>query len=190
MRGTVRARGKGRWQIQVYAGRQPDGRERRIARTIHGTRREADHALARLITEVEAGQHQGDDPTVTQLAEQWYTARHADWSPGTARQYRHQLDRHLLPALGTHRARKVRASDLDRLYAQMRAQGLAPGTIRKTHTIASAIFTQAEKWDIVTTSPARKATPPPLDHAPVDPPKTSSGVGSVRAIQVPTVDWP
>lgn len=128
MRGTVRARGKAVWQVQVYAGRHPDGREKRVARTIRGTRKDADRALAALVLQVEAGQHRGDDPTVTELAEQWYAARVADWSPGTARQYRHQLDRHLLPALGTTRARKVRPADLDRLYATMRAQGLAPGT--------------------------------------------------------------
>ena len=121
MRGTVRARGKGRWQIQAYAGRHPDGREKRIARTIHGTRKDAERALAALVLQVEAGQHRGDDPTVAELAEQWYAARAADWSPGTARQYRHQLDRHILPALGTTRARKVRPADLDRLYATMRA---------------------------------------------------------------------
>lgn len=180
MRGTIRARGKGRWQVQVYAGRGPDGREKRVARTIHGKRSDAEHALRALIAEVEAGQHRGDDPTFDQLAEQWYATRHADWSPGTARQYRHQLDRHLLPALATLRARKVRAADLDHLYATMRTQGLAPGTIRKTHTIASAIFAQAEKWDVVTTSPARKATPPKVDPAPVDPP-TAAQVARVLA---------
>lgn len=170
MRGTIRARGKGRWQVQVYAGRTPDGREHRVARTIHGTKRDAERTLTRLITEVEAGRHHTDDPTVTQLAEQWYAARQADWSPGTARQYRHQLDRHILPTLGPMRARKVRPSDLDRLYAAMRADGLAPGTVRKTHTIASSIFTQAEKWDLVATNPARAATPPKLTAPPVDPP--------------------
>ena len=44
MRGTIRARGKGRWQVQVYAGRSPDGREKRVARTIRGTRKDAERA--------------------------------------------------------------------------------------------------------------------------------------------------
>lgn len=114
MRGTVRARGKGTWQVQVYAGQHPDGRERRVARTIHGTRRQADEALRDLIREVETGRHRTDNPTVTELAEQWYSTRVADWSPGTARQYRHQLDRHILPAIGSINARKVRPADLDR----------------------------------------------------------------------------
>lgn len=104
MRGTVRARGKGTWQVQVYAGRTPDGRERRVARTIHGTRRQADAALARLVLEVETGRHQSDDPTVTELAEQWFAARVADWSPGTARQYRHRSTRgHRTPVGGRPR---------------------------------------------------------------------------------------
>lgn len=83
MRGTIRARGKGRWQVQAYAGRGPDDREKRVARTIRGTKRDAERALAALVVEVEAGQHRGDDPTVAELAEQWYAARVADWSPGS-----------------------------------------------------------------------------------------------------------
>jgi len=93
VRGTVRARGKGTWQVQVYAGRTPDGREKRVARTIHGTRRQADEALRDLIRQVETGRHRTDNPTVTELAEQWYATRVADWSPGTARQYRHRPTR-------------------------------------------------------------------------------------------------
>lgn len=70
MRGTIRARGKGRWQVQVYAGRDHrTGKERRVARTIHGTRSGADHALRQLIREVEAGQHRGDD--IHDIKETW-----------------------------------------------------------------------------------------------------------------------
>lgn len=178
MRGTIRPRGKGRWQVQVYAGRHPDGREKRIARTVTGRKADAETALRDLIRQVEAGQHRGDDPTVAELAEQWYATRAPDWSPGTARQYRHQLDRHITPAIGTTKARKVRPADLDRLYATMRAQGLAAGTVRKTHTTLSSIFTQAEKWGIVVTSPARAATPPKVTPAPVDPP-TPDDIGAI-----------
>lgn len=104
MRGTVRARGKNTWQVQVYAGHHPDGRERRVARTIHGTRRQADEALRDLIREVETGRHRTDNPTVTELAEQWYATRDADWSPGTARQYRHRpTRRHRTPMDGRDR---------------------------------------------------------------------------------------
>lgn len=113
MRGTIRARGKGTWQVQVYAGRDPHtGRERRIARTIHGTKRDAERALARLITEVEAGQHRGDDPTVATLAEQWYTARSGSWSPRTRDAYRRELDQRIIPRLGHRKARTITARDL------------------------------------------------------------------------------
>ena len=60
MRGTIRARGKGRWQVQVYAGRDLDGRERRVACTVHGKRADADQAPRALIRKVEGGQHSGD----------------------------------------------------------------------------------------------------------------------------------
>lgn len=170
MRGTIRARGKGRWQIQVYAGRGPDGREHRVARTIHGKRADADQALRQLIREVEAGQHRGDDPTVTQLAEQWYTARSSAWSPRTRTTYRATIDQRITPHLGHRRARTITTRDLDLLYATLTTNGDGPQTIRKTHTVIRSMYTQAVRWGITTTNPAVHATPPAITPAPIEPP--------------------
>lgn len=182
MRGTIRARGKGRWQVQVYAGRGPDGTERRRARTIHGTKRDAEAALNRLILEVEAGQHTGDDPTVAELAEQWYQARRADWSPDTSDAYRRSLDNWVLPRLGRKRARKVTARDLDQAYAAMTADGAGAQTVRKAHTVLRSMFAQAGRWGIVAANPAANATPPKVTEAPVEPPDPAKVAALLAAI--------
>jgi hypothetical protein len=61
MRGTIRQRKRGVWQVQVYVGRDPDGRHRRKARTIHGTKRDAETELRNMVDEVKAGQHRPAD---------------------------------------------------------------------------------------------------------------------------------
>jgi hypothetical protein len=61
MKGTARKRGTDRWQIQVYAGVDPNtGRERRVTRTIVAPHTKAgqkvvDQALAALILDVSPG---------------------------------------------------------------------------------------------------------------------------------------
>ena len=56
MRGTIRQRAKGSWTIQVYAGKDPvTGKKKSVARTVRGTKKEAELALARLISSVETG---------------------------------------------------------------------------------------------------------------------------------------
>lgn len=170
MRGTIRARGKGTWQVQVYAGRGPDGREKRVARTVHGKRADADQALRALILEVEAGQHRGDDPTVADLAEQWYAARSASWSPRTRGEYRRQVDLRIVPHLGKRKARTVTARDLDLFYATLSREGVGAQTVRKVHTVVRSMYAQAVRWGIVTANPAAHATPPDIVGAPIEPP--------------------
>lgn len=182
MRGTIRARGKGRWQVQVYAGRGPDGREKRVARTIHGKKSDAETALRDLIREVEAGHHQGDDPTVTQLADQWTAARSRDWSPRTRLEYQRQIDLRITPHLGATRARRVHARDLDLLYASLAGEGVGDQTIRKTHTVLRSMFAQAVRWGIVAVNPAAHATPPRITEAPIEPPDPAAVTALLAAV--------
>jgi hypothetical protein len=55
MRGVVEPRGDNKWRVRVFAGRE-GGKVRWVSRTVKGTKRQAQVALAKLVTEVEAGQ--------------------------------------------------------------------------------------------------------------------------------------
>ena len=58
----------------MSTGRDPvKGRYRYVSRTVQGTRKEAEAALAALVTQVNAGAggHTGTNATVAELVEQW-----------------------------------------------------------------------------------------------------------------------
>jgi hypothetical protein len=56
MAGSLEKRGRDSWRLVVSAGYDPvSGQRRRIQRTVHGSKREAERALARLLVEVEGG---------------------------------------------------------------------------------------------------------------------------------------
>ena len=62
----------------------------------------------------------GTDATVAVLLERWFEVASPDWSPKTVVSHRSIINNHLTPRLGAVQLRKLRAADLDRLYAALR----------------------------------------------------------------------
>ncbi|GAF69410.1 unnamed protein product, partial [marine sediment metagenome] len=166
MRGTVRQRGRGVWQVQVYVGRDPDGRHRRKARTLHGSKRDAETALREMVSEVESGQHRpGDDHlTVPDLIAERIMMREPDWSPGTTNEARVRLRVHhrradLPPVV------KVRPQHIDKWYSDLRAQGLGPAKVLKLHVDLHAALDLAMRWDLIAANPADRVDPPKVPRS-------------------------
>ena len=101
MRGHLRQRGADSFQLIVYAGRDPvSGKDRYVRKTFKGSKRAAQQALARVVTEVGDGEHVGTEASFADLLERWYERSVADRSPATALAHRSIIDRHLIPTLG------------------------------------------------------------------------------------------
>ena len=84
MRGHIRKRSAGSWQISVSAGFDPvTGKRKQIWRTVRGTKKDAEREVTKLLREVDAGN--SADPgrlTVGDYMERWL--RHVQGSrPGT-----------------------------------------------------------------------------------------------------------
>jgi integrase len=71
VRGHLQARGRRVWRAKVYLGRGDDGTKRYVTRTIRGTKREAEEALAELVVEAGAGIHDVTDGTLAALGTKW-----------------------------------------------------------------------------------------------------------------------
>jgi hypothetical protein len=80
-----RQRSADSFQLIVYAGRDPvSGKDRYVRKAFKGSKRAAQQALARLVTEVGDGEHVGTEASFAGLLERWYERSVADWSPATA----------------------------------------------------------------------------------------------------------
>src|SRR5437899_2585888 len=172
MTGSVRQRAPGSWELRVHAGRDPlTGRKRYAQRTVKGTKREAEAALARLVTEVGDGAHAPvREGTVRELLERWFAHGEADWSPTVVRSYRSIIERVVLPRFGTTPLRKLRATDIDAFYAELRKRGGANGarlsaaSVRRIHSVLRRALAQGVKWGLLTANPAANASPPREPH--------------------------
>ncbi|MGB3412608.1 MAG: site-specific integrase [Microthrixaceae bacterium] len=172
MRGGLRELKPGVWEVRAEAGRDPvSGRRRQVSRTVRGTKREAQKKLNALVADLDQGNQVGSDATFADVAERWLNLSGADLSPTTLRRYSQLLRSHILPAIGTQSAHKVRTSDLDDLYQGLIAtKGLAPATVRQVHSVIRRAMSQAVRWGWITTNPAANTTPPRVTKPTIKPP--------------------
>lgn len=141
MRGSMRQRSEGSWELRVFLGREPPtGRRQYVTKTVRGTKREAQRALAALVA--------GPAPTgpvaaltAGQMLERWFEHAEGRLSPSTAAHTRVVLDAHLLPHIGDTPLRKLTTAKIDALYGLLSERGgrggrpLAPATVRRTHNV-------------------------------------------------------
>lgn len=84
--------------------------------------------------------------TVKELAEK-FEIRHIDLNPNlkasTGREYRHALNRYILPALGKLKVEEVTRADVSELHLSMAAK---PYQANRTLEVVSKMFNLAEEW--------------------------------------------
>jgi len=151
------------WRLRVFTGRDAAGRPVQVTRTFKGTKRQAQSALAKFVSDVESGQAPltRDLTTVAGLLDRYIEDQVAVLQPGTVRGYRDKA-RRLKASFGPVRLSKLTAQQLDRTYRSWLAEGLSPATVHHCHALLSAAVHQAVRWGIVATAVTEMASPPPL----------------------------
>lgn len=114
--------------------------------------------------------------TVEQWLRQWLNVKRAELALTTHANYKHLIDRHILPTLGDKRVQVLKPSDLRELYAQLVERGYAKSTVRQVSVILSCALQDALYDEIVVRNVAQFA-PLPNTKAPE----------KARALDVPEV---
>jgi integrase len=176
MRGHLRQRGDA-WELRAFVGRDPvTGRKKTVTRTFRGGKREAEEALSKLVAEVAGGGHAAQDVTVGELLDRWFEHARTELSPSTAREYERLIRTHIRPAFGKTRLARLRSSQLDAFYAQLREHGsatggrLSPSSVRQVHAILRRSLGQGVKWGWISANPAANASPPRVRRNEIVPP--------------------
>ena len=151
MKGSLRERQAGNWELIVQLPRDPEtGLRKQLSRTHYGNKREAQRALAALLAQVSEGEIISTAKTLGQLLDSWIDHVEGSLSPTTVREYRRLTARLIKPDLGQLRLGRVTTKRLDDYYAMLsKERGLSPATIRHVHAVFHGAFGQAVKWGIV-----------------------------------------
>ena len=152
------------FQLVVYAGRDGQGRDQYVRRTLTGvSRREAAQAHAELMIDVRHGRTgPARSLTVSELAQQWWEAGARDLSPSTRIGYHYWLESRVLPEFGKKRISAVTTADVERWYGRLRDgdRPLGIRSIRGCRTVLSAMFSAAVRWGYLPSSPVERARLP------------------------------
>lgn len=168
----MREKGPDRWELRVYAGRDPQtGRQITRSRIHRGDKRSASRALIHLEAEVlddppPAARGDVDDPTVTEHLDRWHALRAPDWSPTQVSVARGHIDRWITPLIGGLRIAELRARHIDDWLLQLRNHhDLGPAYVTRIHTTLRAALELAVRWELLDRNPAAGAHLPALPHA-------------------------
>jgi integrase len=115
--GHITKRGESAWRLHAYIGRDENGRRRYATKTVHGTKREADRALAAFVTDVgrdRSATAASEPMTVSQVLNSWLEAKSPVLSPVTVDRYRVAF-KHIEPAIGAMKVARLRPSHIEDL---------------------------------------------------------------------------
>jgi integrase len=171
MKGYIRQRTKGAWEITIDIGTDPaTGRRRRHFETIKGVKREAQNRLARLMVDIEHGSYvkQTKKLTAGSWLLQWYESYVVgNLSLKTGESYQHELLNYIVPYLGGIRLTELRphhiqgyVSDALSKGRKSRPGGLSHRTVQYHYRILSKAFDDAIKMGLLNVNPCKGVTPP------------------------------
>ncbi len=186
MQGYVARKGP-RYYAVIYEGIDPiTGRERRRWYPA-GTRAEDARSLANQLAAARAADRPGRSSltVAVYLTQRWLPTKQLSLRASTWDGYRRNIDLHVVPRIGRVPLRHLRPDHLERLYADLRADGRADGsgglddkTVLEIHTILRRALDDALRRGMICTNPATVA------HAPKRRPLASAASRAWNAQQL------
>ncbi len=175
MKGYIRQRSKGRWEITIDIGRdQVTGRRVRHFETIKGIRKDAQHQLAELLLNIDRGTYikQPKQLTVAHWLQQWLEGYAAsNLAPKTRESYKHELNNYVIPHLGGIRLGELRPHHIQEYIAKalsegrkLRSGGLSHRTVHYHYSILSKALSDAIKMGLIAVNPCKAVSPPKPQH--------------------------
>lgn len=166
------------WGYAVDIGTYADGRRRQQRRNGFETAEEAERALRDVVASIDMQSFvEPSQLTLGEfLTEHWLPAvQPPHLRPTTWVEYRRIVRLRVVPELGHVLLQRLKAAQLNRLYAGLLAGGRADGTgglstksVRETHVVVRKALEDATRWGMVQRNVAALADPPPAHAAAAD----------------------
>lgn len=178
VKGHMRKRGDTSWQLLVYLGRDENEKRRYASKTVRGTKRQAQLALAEFVTEVSKTAQVPSGPvTVSTVVRDWLAAKTPRLAPATVLRY-NVARRHIDAAIGSIPVSRLRPRDIEDFYAAAHRDGLSGSSIRKIHWAMRQSLAWAKRRGLVVVLATDGIELPPLGERAIAAPRSAD----VRAL--------
>ena len=170
MKGSIRQRSKGTWEIFYDMGADPiTGRRRQKSQTVKGTKRDAQRILREVLLSVEQGSYvKPNKITLGEWLSQWlkdYVSMNT--TDRTQESYRYIVEGHLIPSVGKVILADLQPQHIQSYYAEKLSNGRADGegglsarSVVYHHRILSKALNYAVKMGMVVRNVANLVEPP------------------------------
>jgi integrase len=173
VRGHIEHRGKDRWRILIDIGRDATGKRQRLSRSVHGTRKQAEAELARLLHEMATDTYvAANGMLVKEYLEKWLAHAKVNVAPQTYTRYAQIVTNELVPAFGT-----TKLADLSPLQIQSylnrtlgrprmnRAGEISAQTTAHFFHVLRRALNQAVRWGLLNRNPCSCVDSPKVQRA-------------------------
>jgi len=161
MRGSIREKSKGSWQIQIYTGTGPDGKPRRHFETVRGRKGDAQRRLTELLSSLDKGVYTPPGRlTVAEHLHNWLEGYvKTNCSQRTLDGYQSIIETHLIPALGQLQLKHLHPQAIQAYYGKA-CERLSARTVHHQHRVLSQSLKFACRQGYLARNPAELVDPP------------------------------
>ena len=165
MRGSLKQRSLGTWQLRWDGPRKPNGRRSYQYETVRTTKKVAQRILAERVASVEAGTYVArTKETVGEFMGRWLVA-YVEPNTGlkTQQGYAQLIGRHIVPHLGAVRLQDLRPTQIQEMYREIGGRAGAR-SVQATHSVLHKALNEALKWGLVDRNAADATTVPRVER--------------------------
>lgn len=181
MNGSIRQRSPGSWELQVFLGRDTQGKRLRKTETVRGKKNDAQRRLREMLANLD---HGIAPPQRRYKLRDWLDLWMNDVIIPNRRQktidrYKGIIGLHIVPYLGNVEIAKLTPVQVQGLESTLqRDKGMAPMGIQLVHGVLSGAMRHALKMELVSRNPVAAVSPPTVVNEEV----TSPDVPDVRRL--------
>jgi integrase len=152
--GQIIPRGKDKWLVKVFRGRDGHGKRIVSSKVISGSKSEAQKFLTSKLRELDLGTFvTSSRTTLNQHLDQWLELIKPRVAEQTFGSYESLLRIHVRSSIGVLQLSRVRISDVQQVIVDMQSKGLGARTIRYVHAVLGMAFRKAIELDLVIKNP-------------------------------------
>ncbi len=179
MKGALRQRSPGSWELTIDTGRDGLGKRQRRFITVRGTKAQAQRKLREFLTSLDQGIALSTEKILLRdWLDRWMQEIIApNRRQRTKERYQGIIARHIKPAIGYVQLTKLAPSHVQALESQLSAQGMAAEGVGLVHRVLSGAMKHALRMELVYRNPVSAVVPPRIIRQEPAPPD----IRSVRA---------
>lgn len=154
-RGQVRKRASNSYLVRIYLGKI-NGKRKYSSKTVHGSKKEAEEELTRMLRRKDAGTFVGRcKKPLAEFMDEWLRSKQQSIAPSTYGSYEKIIRLHIKPGLGYLKLHQVSAPRVQAFYNDLsQEKDLSPAYVRQIHSVLRQALAKARAWRLIERNPA------------------------------------